>query len=220
MLSAATFLSLAMQCSPSIHPDTANDVVRVESGFNQYAIGVVGQKNGIFPTSLDDALAHVQRLQSQGKRYSIGLMQITSSNFNKYGVTAEQLFNPCINLNVFEKIITDCYQRGGTLKRALSCYYSGNFDTGQKAESDFSQTSYVERIGYTPPPGGYAVPSTKSDQGNQGNEQTPSGPVNTTLPPAFESWDVLREYPRESTPKDKPTSTPETPTSSIEEKNV
>lgn len=216
MLSAATFLSLAMQCSPSVHPDTANDVARVESGFNQYAIGVVGQKNGIFPTSMDDALAHVQRLQSQGKRYSVGLMQITSSNFKKYGVTAEQLFNPCTNLTVFEKIITDCYQRGGTLKRALSCYYSGNFDTGQKAESDFSQTSYVQRIGYTPSPGNYTVPSTKSEKGN---EQPPSGPVNTNLPPAFESWDVLREYPRESTPKDKPTSTSET-TTSIEEKNV
>lgn len=210
MLSAATFLSLAVQCAPSVHPDTAHDVARVESGFNQYAIGVVGQKNGIFPKSLDDALAHVQRLQAQGKRYSVGLMQITSTNFKKYGVTASQLFSPCTNLSVFEKIMTDCYSRGGTLKRALSCYYSGNFTTGQKSEKDFSQTSYVGRIGYTPPAGGYEVPSTKAERGGESKSEPSIEPVPYT-PPDFESWDVLREYPRPASPgknnEPKPTST-------------
>lgn len=199
MLSAATFLSLAMQCAPSIHPDTAHDVARVESGFDQYAIGVVGQKNGIFPKSLDDALAHVQRLQAQGKRYSVGLMQITSTNFKEYGVTASQLFSPCTNLSVFEKIMTDCFSRGGTLKRALSCYYSGNFTTGQKSERKFSQTSYVERIGYSPPAGGYVVPSTKAERGGESKSEPRMEPLPYT-PPNFESWDVLREYPRPVSP--------------------
>lgn len=84
-------------------------------------------------------------------------MQINKSNFNKYNVTEEQLFNPCTNLSVFEKIITDCYKRGGTLKRALSCYYSGNFETGLRPEKTFSNTSYIQRIGYI-------VPSTRQDR--------------------------------------------------------
>jgi type IV secretion system protein VirB1 len=58
---------------------------------------------------------------------------------------------------VFEHIFTDCYRRGGSLKRALSCYYSGNFTTGQQPESAFNQTSYIQRIGYP-------VPSTQEDR--------------------------------------------------------
>jgi type IV secretion system protein VirB1 len=84
-------------------------------------------------------------------------MQITSTNFRHYGVTASDLLNPCINLSVFERILADCYRRGSTLKRALSCYYSGNFETGQRPESAFNQTSYVQRIGYV-------VPSTREDR--------------------------------------------------------
>lgn len=150
MIPITAFLALALQCSPSVHPDTSQDVARVESGFNPFAIGVVGQGKGIFPKNLNDALAHVERLNAEGKNYSVGLMQINQANFSRYGVTAKQLFNPCTNLTVFEKIITDCYLRGGTLKRALSCYYSGNFDTGQKPEAAFSKTSYVQRMGYKP----------------------------------------------------------------------
>lgn len=163
MISTAVFTALALQCASTIHPATSHDVARIESGFNPYAIGVVGQKQGIFPHDLNDALAHVDRLKSKGRNYSVGLMQINQANFSRYGVTAKQLFNPCTNLSVFEKIITDCYLRGGTLKRALSCYYSGNFDTGQKPEAAFSQTSYVQRIGYSPS-GHYVVPSTHSDK--------------------------------------------------------
>ncbi|BGI51676.1 MAG: lytic transglycosylase domain-containing protein [Candidatus Hamiltonella defensa (Ceratovacuna japonica)] len=192
-LSIAAFLTLAMQCAPTIHPDTAQDVARVESGFNPYAIGVVGQK-GIFPDHLNDALTQADQLKAKGKNFSVGLMQINQSNFKRYGVTPKQLFDPCTNLSVFEKILTDCYQRGGSLKRALSCYYSGNFTKGQKAEKDFRQTSYVQRIGKTPPKGGYAVPSTKSGR----LEKPLVSSVSPSLTPApnYRSWDVLRQYPR------------------------
>ena len=166
MISSAVLLTLAMQCAPTIHPDTSHDVARVESGLNPCAIGVVGQKKGLFPSNINDALDHIDQLKAKGKNYSVGLMQINQANFSRYGVTAKQLFNPCTNLTVFEKIITDCYLRGGTLKRALSCYYSGNFDTGQKPEAAFSKTSYVQRMGYKPAQK-YVVPSSKADQEKQ-----------------------------------------------------
>ncbi|PAV02514.1 hypothetical protein CBG25_10395 [Arsenophonus sp. ENCA] len=78
-------------------------------------------------------------------------------------VSIQQLVS-CTNLSVFEKIITDCYQRGGTLKRALSCYYAGNFNTGQQSEAAFSQTSYIQRIGYLASTHPYAVPGTRQDK--------------------------------------------------------
>lgn len=45
MLSTTAFVALAMQCAASIHPDTAQEVARVESGFNPYAIAEIIPKN-------------------------------------------------------------------------------------------------------------------------------------------------------------------------------
>ncbi len=169
MLSTTAFLAAALQCAASIHPSTALDVARVESGFNPWAIAeIVPGSKGIIshlPASKAEAVSLTERLASTGRRYSVGLMQITSTNFERYGVTARELLDPCVNLSVFELILTDCYQRGGTLKRALSCYYSGNFNTGQQPEPAFNQTSYVQRVGY-------AVPSTREDKQRQPIGQT------------------------------------------------
>ena len=174
MLSTTAFLAAAMQCAASIHPSTALDVARVESGFNHYAIAEIipkairshGDNNIIShqPASRDKAELIIRRLVTQGRRYSVGLMQITSTNFRHYGVTASDMLDPCTNLSVFERILSDCYRRGGSLKRALSCYYSGNFRTGQQPEAAFSGTSYVQRIGYAPRSTLYAVPGTREDK--------------------------------------------------------
>ena len=173
MLSTTVFLAAAMQCAASIHPSTALDVARVESGFNPYAIAEIVPRarrasgdNPVIshlPASRADAERIIRRLAIQDRRYSVGLMQITSTNFRHYGVTATDLLDPCTNLSVFERILSDCYRRGGSLKRALSCYYSGNFRTGQQPEAAFSGTSYVQRMGLTPASPRYAVPGTRED---------------------------------------------------------
>ncbi|WP_085396403.1 lytic transglycosylase domain-containing protein [Raoultella sp. YJ] len=161
MLSTTAFLALAVQCAASIHPSTVLDFARVESGLHPYAIAeILPDSRGVishFPTSLPEAIRLTGRLGAQSRRYSVGLMQITSTNFRRYSVNARVLLDPCTNLSIFERILADCYRRGGTLKRALSCYYSGNFETGQRPESAFNQTSYVQRIGYV-------VPSTREDR--------------------------------------------------------
>ncbi|MBV6695267.1 lytic transglycosylase domain-containing protein [Serratia quinivorans] len=182
MISSTTFIALAMQCAATVHPDTAMDVARVESGFNPYAIAeIIPKKQRLeggrsvithLPKNKSDAISIVNDIEKKKRRYSVGLMQITSTNFAKFNVDAEKLFNPCINLTVFEKIITDCYTRGKTLKNGLSCYYTGNFNTGKKKESEFNQTSYIERIGYPDSPGKtYIVPSTKEDKGEVKKEE-------------------------------------------------
>lgn len=110
MLSTAAIMGLAMQCAASIHPDTVKDVARTESSFNPLAIGVVGGPS-LYPSSIDDAIKHIERLKANGKNFSVGLMQINQANFTRYGVTTRQLFDPCKNLAIFEKIITDCSAR-------------------------------------------------------------------------------------------------------------
>lgn len=174
MLSTSAFLAVAMQCAATVPPSTSLDVARAESSFNPYAIAEIipkserrpGGKGFIthMPKTKEDATSIVSRIEAKNRRYSVGLMQITNTNFQRYGVTANDLFNPCINLSVYEKIITDCYRRGGTLERALSCYYSGNFTTGQQPEAALSRTSYVQRVGYTPTAKRYVVPGTRNDE--------------------------------------------------------
>jgi type IV secretion system protein VirB1 len=122
MISTTTFIALAMQCAATVHPDTAMDVVRVESGLNPYAIAeIIPKEQRIkdgksvithLPNNKKDALSIVRNIELKKRRYSVGLMQITSTNFDKFNVDAEKLFNPCTNLTVFEKILTDCYTRG------------------------------------------------------------------------------------------------------------
>lgn len=178
MLSTTAFLAAAMQCAASIHPSTALDVARVESGFNPYAIAEIIPKarktsggNSVIshlPASRAEAERIIRRLAVQDRRYSVGLMQITSTNFHHYGVTAAALLDPCKNLSIFERILSDCYRRGGTLKKALSCYYSGNFRTGQQPEAAYSGTSYLQRIGYVPGSPHYAVPGTREDKSAAG----------------------------------------------------
>ncbi|HGJ5884866.1 lytic transglycosylase domain-containing protein [Arsenophonus nasoniae] len=191
MLAPTAFLALAMQCSPAVHPETAFDVARVESNFNPYAIAEIIPKAersatktrviSHFPTNKTEAIARIKQIEAKKHRYSVGLMQITSTNFARFGMTAEKLLSPCHNLTVFEKILTDCYRRGGSLKRALSCYYAGDFTTGQQPEAQFAKTSYVERIGYV-------VPSTRQERTRK--EDAPNLKREN-----FAIWDVLRDFP-------------------------
>lgn len=155
-------IPLLLSCAATVHPDTIRDIAWVESRLNPYAVGVVGGK-GLMPKTHQSALDGIKQLDAEGKSYSVGLMQIHKSNFSKYGVTAKELLDPCTNLSVFEKVLVDCYTRGKTLPRALSCYYSGNFETGKKKEADFGGTSYVQRMGYVAD-SRYTVPSTKVDK--------------------------------------------------------
>jgi len=41
-MEAAAFAALVASCAPAVHPATAAAIVADESGFNPYAIGVVG----------------------------------------------------------------------------------------------------------------------------------------------------------------------------------
>jgi type IV secretion system protein VirB1 len=133
----ASFLALALACAPQVHPDTARAVVAVESGFNPLAIGVVGGALQRQPRTRAEALATVQALSAGGWNYSVGLGQINVANFARLGLTPQSALDPCTSLAAMQAVLGECYARAsaGTepqpaLRRALSCYYSGNFSTG------------------------------------------------------------------------------------------
>lgn len=140
-MTATTLLALALACAPQIHPDTARALVAVESSFNPWAIGVVGGALVRQPSSRSEAIATARALQADGWNFSLGLGQINLHNLARLGLTLETAFEPCANLAAMQAVLAECFERAtaqppaqeagqATLRRALSCYYSGNFATG------------------------------------------------------------------------------------------
>jgi type IV secretion system protein VirB1 len=143
-MDGSMFLALLAACAPQVHPSTASAIVAVESGFNPYAIGVVGGELDRQPRSLGEAAATARSLESGGWNYSVGLAQINRRNFARLGLDNGAALDPCRNLAAMQALLSECAGRAGAspqraLRRALSCYYSGNFETGFR-------DGYVRRV--------------------------------------------------------------------------
>lgn len=125
----------------AVPADVMRHVVRVESSFNPYAIGVVGGHLVRQPRDLPEALATVRMLEQRGFNFSLGLAQVNRYNLAKYGLRSyEQAFATCPNLQAGSRILAECHRRSGnSWGRAFSCYYSGNFVTGYRH-------GYVQKI--------------------------------------------------------------------------
>jgi type IV secretion system protein VirB1 len=121
--------------------DVMHHVVRVESSFNPYAIGVVGGRLARQPANITEALATVRMLESRGYDFSLGLAQVNRRNLAKYGLASyEQAFQACPNLQAGSRILAECHSRSGRdWGKSFSCYYSGNFTTGFR-------DGYVQKI--------------------------------------------------------------------------
>lgn len=150
-MDASVFLALAFACAPQVHTHTAHALVSVESGFNPWAIGVVGGALVRQPRHRAEALATARALQATGWNFSVGLGQINVGNFERLGLTLDAAFEPCTNLAAMQSVLAECFDRARApaaaatattaaatpppvdqtaLRKALSCYYSGNFATG------------------------------------------------------------------------------------------
>ena len=149
-LQRVSFNQLAEQCGSTVHPDTLQAVARVESKFNPFVIGVVGGALKKQPETLGEAVAAANKLHREGRNFSMGLMQINKKNLAHFGLNYETVFHPCKNVATGAAILQECFKRAGGatqahLQKAFSCYYSGNFGTGFKA--DFKgQPPYVVKI--------------------------------------------------------------------------
>ena len=148
-MDTAIFLSLALACAPHVHIETAQALVAIESSFNPWAIGVVGARLERQPGNEAEAVATARALQEGGWNFSVGLAQINVGNLARLSLTLEEGFDPCRNLTAMQSVLLSCFDRARaadrastsqtSLRQALSCYYSGNFVTGQRE-------GYVNRI--------------------------------------------------------------------------
>nr|WP_282128059.1 lytic transglycosylase domain-containing protein [Roseobacter litoralis] len=170
---------MAENCAPSVAPEVMEKIVRAESGFDRFAIGVNGASARSYsPSSKEDASRIARELIAQGHSIDLGLGQINSKNLDWLNLTVDTVFESCTNLTAAETVLRDGYERARdqgsdprtALHQALSVYNTGSFTRG------FSN-GYVERVmgGKAMAPRKTQPPSSKSP-----------APVDTTL-----IWDVF-----------------------------
>ena len=176
----ADFIALSQQCAPSVHYSTMAAVASVESGYNPYAIGVVGGRLLRQPASKDEAVATARMLEGAGYNFSMGVGQVNRYNLTKYNLNYETVFDPCENLRAASLILKDCFQRAKgkyqhdqeALQASFSCYYSGNFSTGLSADFP-GQPSYVQKVLNSAGAGVAPIAVVRSGQKHRRNQ--PSG---------------------------------------------
>lgn len=146
-------LSLIQNCSPSIDPAIVQAIVKTESSFNPFAIGVNrgGNRLAKQPTNFSEAVNTAKGLLASGANIDMGLGQINSTNMNWLNLSVEQAFTPCANLQALQYVYLHCYNKAGNtglgdrVQRAFSCYNTGNMTKGfnngyvNKATNNFNQ---------------------------------------------------------------------------------
>lgn len=207
-LTFAPLLAIAASdCNPYIRTPLDQQLVKIESDANPFAIGVVGGRLIRQPRNLNEAVATALALDAQGFNFSVGCRQINKQNFRRYGLTIYSAFDPKINSETGARLHKECLGRAvkkfglgiQAERAALSCYYSGNFTMGQKKEGN--KTSYVDKVlGYaksgeqntaTPT---IPVISTQS-KGTQKTEASKSEPTTSISSQAAAAvdWDAFNE---------------------------
>ena len=207
------FPTLAQQCAPSVHPVTMHALVKTESGFNPFAIGVVGGHLVRQPKNAAEAVATARMLESQRINYSMGLGQINRANLALTGLTTESAFDPCSSLRASAQILSDCYVRaaarfpdhGAAMQGALSCYYSGSLKVSGPGNS-----AYVQKVAANTPttaPVNPAPVSVPAIPVVMTASKTPAKPAANAPAPAAETkpaaareraaWDVFNDFSRE-----------------------
>jgi type IV secretion system protein VirB1 len=134
------FFGLAVQCAPEVEPSTLAAIVRTESAFNPYAIGVNGGKRlSRAPSSKEEAILNAKFLIERGYNIDLGLGQINMKNLSKLGFSVEDAFEPCMNLSGSARLLQQKYTHATTigyeagqpaLKAAISTYNTGSTKRG------------------------------------------------------------------------------------------
>jgi len=142
------FFALAHVCAPSVEYQTLAAVVKTESDFRPFAIGVNGNiRLSHQPENKTEAIDTANWLISKGFNIDMGLGQINSSNLETVGLSVNDVFDPCKNLKATAEILSSNYvlakrkepNEQAALRASISAYNTGSFLKG------FSN-GYVQKV--------------------------------------------------------------------------
>jgi type IV secretion system protein VirB1 len=132
--------TLMAHCAPNVAPSTMMAIVHVESGGDSLAIGDNTTRRSYYPHDRASAEALARRLLGAGHLLDVGIAQIDSMNFAGFGLNLHAIFDPCTNLSVGARILSDDYafaaRRFGdgqlALRHAIGMYNTGRLNGGAR----------------------------------------------------------------------------------------
>jgi hypothetical protein len=102
--------TLTLACAPFVSQDTMSTYIAQRSQANPLAIHITETDRWIRPKSQEEAIAAAKKLIEEGRDIEVGLAQIKSADWARYGLTAETVFDPCKNLGAAERVLVADYR--------------------------------------------------------------------------------------------------------------
>lgn len=97
-------------------------IARQESGCHPWILNISGRD--VRPATREEALRYARWALRAGRSFDVGLMQINSYWFRKYGWPLEQVIDPANNVNIGVWILAQEIQRHGLNWKAVACYHT------------------------------------------------------------------------------------------------
>lgn len=133
------------QCSnQNAHPNTMKAIIKTESGGNPFALNLNGKRNGKRiklakqPKNMEQAKAWATYLEQNNYNFDVGVAQVNIRNIHKYGYTAAEALDLCVNVKMASMILKKNYHQAlykssnqqDAVKMAISAYNTGNYRNG------------------------------------------------------------------------------------------
>ena len=117
------------QCANGVQAAIVEAIVQAESSGNPWAVNVNvrgGQARPLLvpARSRDEAVAQATQLHAEGYSFDVGLMQVNSANVARLGVSIDEAFDVCTNLNMGTTVYNEF--------AAGAVRYAEQFDTPHK----------------------------------------------------------------------------------------
>ena len=140
MVHPVALAALIAHCAPNVAPATMTAIVKVESGGDPLAIGDNTAGRSYYPRDRASAESLARRLLEAGHSIDAGIAQIDSVNFAGFGVTVHSIFDPCLNLSIGARILSDDYAFAArryrdaqlALRHAIGMYNTGRLNSGTR----------------------------------------------------------------------------------------
>ncbi|MBP9741780.1 MAG: lytic transglycosylase domain-containing protein [Burkholderiales bacterium] len=138
------------QCVPYVAENTMLAIIKTESKFNPLAIGLnKGFRLMYQPQNLAQARSWATYLEKHGYNFDVGITQVNIKNIHKYGYSAIDALDPCLNMKLGGKILQSGYikalrtsrNKQEALYKAISAYNTGNYHSGFR-------NGYVQKVVY------------------------------------------------------------------------
>lgn len=150
ILPAAALGAYLATCAPNSDPRFFASIVSVEStnprfGFpDSNAIGDNSAHTAYYPANRQSAVALATQLVAQGHNLDLGLAQVNSSNLPGLGRSVADAFNPCVDLQMGERILV------GGWNTALAHYGSGApiFALMDATASEYNSNTLTHSVAY------------------------------------------------------------------------